>query len=139
MKLVVDANILFAALIKKDSTAELLLNDKLHLIAPEFLFEEFAKYKELVLKKTHRSNKDFNNFLDLLRDRITIVPKRLIMPFINEASQISPDPKDSIYLALAIAFKSDIWSNDNNLKKAQDKITVLSTSDLIKKTNFLNI
>ena len=57
MKLVVDANVLFAALIKEGSTAELLISDKLQLFAPEFLFTEFSKYEELILKKTHRSKK----------------------------------------------------------------------------------
>jgi len=50
MKLIVDANILFAALIKEGSTAELLISDKLQLFAPEFLFAEFAKYKDLILR-----------------------------------------------------------------------------------------
>lgn len=43
MKLVIDANILFAALFKDSLTAELILSDELQLIAPEFLLEEFAK------------------------------------------------------------------------------------------------
>jgi len=60
MKLVIDANILFAALIKEGSTAELLISDKIQLFAPEFLFKEFSKYKNLILKKTHRSIKRTN-------------------------------------------------------------------------------
>ena len=44
MRLIIDANILFSALIKDSSTAKLLIDDKLKLYAPEFLFEEFAKY-----------------------------------------------------------------------------------------------
>jgi len=137
MKLVVDANILFAALIKEGSTAELLISDKLHLFAPEFLFEEFSKYEELILKKTHRSNEEFNQFLDLLKDQITIVPKKEITPFIDKAEKISPDPKDTIYLALALALKSNVWSNDKKLKEGQNKVNVLSTEELIEKTNLL--
>ena len=76
MKLVVDANILFAALIKEGSTAELLISDKLQLFAPEFLFTEFAKYEELILKKTHSSREEFNQFLDLLKEQITLFRKR---------------------------------------------------------------
>ena len=66
MKLVIDANILFAALIKEGPTAELLISDKLQLFAPEFLFTEFSKYEELILKKTHRTKEEFNEFLELL-------------------------------------------------------------------------
>ncbi|MEJ2252311.1 MAG: PIN domain-containing protein [Candidatus Lokiarchaeota archaeon] len=66
MNLVVDANILFAALIKDGATAELLTNEKLQLFAPKFLFEEFTNYKELILKKTHRSPEDFSEYLKML-------------------------------------------------------------------------
>lgn len=137
MKLVVDANILFAALIKEGSTAELLISDKLQLFAPEFLFTEFVKYEELILKKTHRSREEFNQFLDLLKEQITIIPKKEIIPFINKAEKISPDTKDIVYLALAFALKSNIWSNDKRLKQGQEKITILSTEELIEKTDLL--
>lgn len=137
MKLVVDANILFAALIKEESTAELLISDKLHLFAPEFLFEEFSKYEELILKKTHRSNEEFNQFLDILKDQITIVPKKEITPFIDKAEKISPDPKDTIFLALALSLNSNVWSNDTKLKEGQNIVNVLSTEELIEKTDLL--
>jgi len=131
MKLVVDANILFAALIKDGKTAELLINDKLKLIAPEFLLEEFAKYKNLILKKTHRSREDFNQYLKFLKDLISFIPRNEISPFLYEAQEISPDPKDTVYLALALAVNSHIWSNDKHLKSTQKKIKVYSTLDLI--------
>ena len=139
MKLIVDANILFAALIKEGSTAELLISDKLQLFAPEFLFTEFAKYEELILKKTHRSPEEFNEFIVLLKEQITIVPKKEITPFIDKADEISPDPKDIVYLALAFALKASIWSNDKKLKQSQDKILVLSTEEVIEKTKILGV
>jgi len=137
MKLIVDANVLFSALIKKGLTAELLISDKLQLFAPEFLFTEFAKYKNLILKKTHRNEEEFNDFLEILKEQIYIVPKKDIIPFMDEADKISPDPKDTIYLALAIALKSNIWSNDKKLKQGQTKINVFSTEELLKRTEFI--
>ena len=131
MKLVVDSNILFAPLIKEGSNAELLISDKLQLFAPGFLFTEFAKYEELILKKTHRSSKEFNQFLDLLKEQITIIPKKETSPFIDKAEKISPDPKDIVYLALTFALKANIWSNDKRLKKGQEEITVFSTEELV--------
>ncbi|MEJ2294922.1 MAG: PIN domain-containing protein [Candidatus Lokiarchaeota archaeon] len=139
MKLIVDANILLAALIKKGLTAELLISDKLQLLAPEFLLIEFSKYKNLILNKTHRKEKEFNHFLELLREQITIIPKKEITPFMDEAIKISPDPKASIYLACAISLKSNIWSNDKKLKHGQKRITVYSTEELIEKTGLLKI
>jgi predicted nucleic acid-binding protein len=139
MKLVIDANILFAALIKEGSTAELLISDKLQLFAPEFLFTEFVNYKELILRKTHRSLEDFDQFFDILKEQITVIPKNEIIPFIDKAEKISPDPKDMVYLALAFALKDSLWSNDKKLKKDQKEISVFSTEELIEKTNFLKI
>ncbi|NHJ22763.1 MAG: DNA-binding protein [Candidatus Lokiarchaeota archaeon] len=139
MKLVIDANILFAALLKEGLTAELLISDKLQLFAPEFLFIEFTKYEDLILKKTHRSREEFNQFLNLLKEQINIIPKKEIVPFIDKAEAISPDPKDIVYLALAFALNANIWSNDKKLKKDQNEITVFSTEELIEKTNFLKI
>lgn len=139
MKLIVDANILFAALIKEGSTAELLISDKLQLFAPEFLFTEFAKYEELILKKTHRSPEEFNEFLELLKEQITIVPKKEITPYLDKADKISPDPKDTIYLALALALKASVWSNDKKIKQDQNKIIILSTEEVIDKTNILDL
>ena len=45
MKFIVDANILFAALIKEGKTAELLLNPSFTLYAPDFLCQERLKQR----------------------------------------------------------------------------------------------
>jgi predicted nucleic acid-binding protein len=55
MKLVIDANILFTSLIKDDKTAEIILDNRIQLFSAEFLFEVFLKYRELIIKKTHRT------------------------------------------------------------------------------------
>ncbi len=135
MKLVIDANIIFAALIKRGLTAELIISNELQLFAPEFLLEEFSKYQNQILEKTHRSKENFGNFVRILKEYITFIPQKNITPFLEKANAFSPDPKDSVYLALALALKSAVWSNDKKLKKEQNHIKVLSTEDLIKKIN----
>ncbi len=52
MLLVVDANILMAALIKDSDTRGLLMSDDLTLIAPEFLLEEAIKHLDYISRKT---------------------------------------------------------------------------------------
>lgn len=135
MKLVIDANIIFAALIKGGLTAELIISNELQLFAPEFLLEEFSKYQNQILEKTHRSKENFGNFVRILKEYITFIPQKNITPFLEKANAFSPDPKDSVYLALALALKSAVWSNDKKLKNEQNHIKVLSTEDLIKKIN----
>ncbi len=136
MKLVVDANILFASLIKNSLTAELLLSDKLNLFAPEFLFDEFIKYEVYILEKTNRSKEDFAQYLNILKEEIEIVPQNLITPYIERAERFSPDPKDTVYLACALAIDSKIWSNDKKLKEGQEEIDIITTGELIIKVGF---
>ena len=137
MKLVVDANILFASMIKESLTAELLLSDKLSLFAPEFLFDEFKKYKEYILEKTNRSKEDFEQFLNILREEIEVIPQNMIAPIIEKVEKFSPDPKDAVYLACAVVIDSKIWSNDKKLKEGQKEIEVLTTEELINKVGFI--
>ncbi|MBI5332429.1 MAG: hypothetical protein HZB65_02565 [Candidatus Aenigmarchaeota archaeon] len=54
MDLVVDANILFSALIKDSFAHNLLFNERFHLFTPDYIFSEFEKHKEEILKKTER-------------------------------------------------------------------------------------
>ncbi|KKK42496.1 hypothetical protein LCGC14_1345850 [marine sediment metagenome] len=133
MRLVVDANILFAALIKESLTAELIISDNLILFAPEFLFDEFAKYEQYLREKTKRSNIEFAQYLNILNEKIKIIPHKVIMPFIKKAEIISPDPNDLVYLACALATNSKIWSNDKKLKEEQEEIEVITTEELVKK------
>ena len=132
MDLVVDANILFAALIKKSITSELLFRDDLHLYAPEFIFTEFEKYREFVKKKTERTDEEFDELLELFQRRVVIVPIEDIKPFIKKAKEISPDIKDVPYIALALKLNIAVWSNDGPLKEQQKTVKVYATHDIAK-------
>ena len=130
MDLVVDANILFSALIKDGTTIELILESEFHLFAPEFLFSEFYKYKQELLQKTKRSSEEFDEIFGLLGLKITIIPKEDFEGFIEKAKEISPDPDDVSYFALALRLNASIWSNDKKLKE-QSKIKVYNTKDIL--------
>ncbi|MBS3176316.1 hypothetical protein J4457_03705 [Candidatus Woesearchaeota archaeon] len=131
MELVIDANILFSALIKKSVTAELIFNENLKLYAPDFFIEEFIKYQELIIKKTHRTEGEFIQILHCLQEVITSIPEEEFSEHLEEAEKISPDKKDISYLALAMKLKCAVWSNDKVLKTKQKVITVYSTEDLV--------
>jgi predicted nucleic acid-binding protein len=83
MDLVVDANILFAALIKDSTTSELMLHEDIHLYAPEFILEEFEKYKELIKRKTNRNDSEFETALDIFQRRIKLIPHEEIKPYVK--------------------------------------------------------
>ena len=130
MDLVIDANILFSVLIKSGKTEELIFEPDLHLFAPEFIFEEFEKYKSLILKKTNRNEANFNEVFELIKKKIKTIPNEETDKYISEAKEICPDKKDVDYFALALKMKCSLWSNDKELK-TQNKIRVYSTTELL--------
>jgi len=132
MDLVIDANVLFSVLIKHSVTEKLLFEEDLHFFAPEFLFEEFEKYNDLILKKTERTKEEFNKLLNILKQKIKVIPNEETEEFIIEARKICPDKKDIDYFALALKLKCPLWSNDKALKIKQKVIIVYPTEELIK-------
>src|SRR3990167_8853035 len=129
MRLVVDANALFSALIKDGLTAELLFDASLSLYAPEFFVEEFIRYSKLILTKTSRTEDEFVQILHLLKEVITVVLKESYSEFEKQAEAVSPDKKDAAYFALALKLKCGIWSNDKRLKD-QKEVEVYSTAEI---------
>ena len=129
MDLVIDSNILFAALLKDSGTSDILFKHTLY--APEFIFEEFMKYIDYLKGKTKRTGGSFNELFDLFERNVILIPKEEIEPFIEKAEKISPDAKDVPYLALALKLRCSLWSNDRDLKEKQNVIQVYSTEELI--------
>lgn len=132
MDLVIDSNILFAALIKNSLTLELLFREDLHLYAPSFIFEEFFKYKEEIKRKTEKTDDAFEWVLNIFQRRIVIFPQEEIIRFVEQARAFSPGINDLPYLALALKLNISLWSNDRLLKEKPNKVRVYSTSDLLK-------
>lgn len=130
MDLIVDANVLFAGLIKESMSFYLLFSDRLHLFTPEYIFTEFEKHKEEIIEKTERSTEEFFRLLEILKRRITFIPLEELTPYVKEAERITPDPKDMVYFALALKLKCAIWSNDKKLKE-QDTVKVYSTEEVM--------
>jgi predicted nucleic acid-binding protein len=129
MILIVDANILFSALIKNSVTAEMLVKEELYLFTPEFILDELHKYEDLLLKKTSRNKEEYNQILQQLKEIMTVIPKEEYSVFMKEAEEISPDNGDIMYFALALKMKCPIWSNDKRLKE-QKTIKIISTDEL---------
>ncbi|MFW6273227.1 MAG: PIN domain-containing protein [bacterium] len=132
MDLIIDANVIISAIIATEGkTCDLIFNDRISLFAPEYLMEEFEEHKDEILKKSRLTNEDFEVFLSIISSRIQFIPYSEFSTYVSEVEQFTPDPDDTEYLALALKLKCSIWSNDKKLKN-QDKITICSTSELIK-------
>ncbi len=135
MKVIVDANELFSAVIAKgkgfkSKTLDIFFADEVKLSAPYRLLAELENNREEIRSKSGFSHEDFDVFIGILKLRIDVVPLEDFLDKMHEAKEISPDPKDMEYFGLALKFKSAcIWSEEELLKE-QDKIKVLNTDKL---------
>lgn len=133
MQLIVDANILIAAFLKSAITRELLFDDEVELFAPEYFAMEVLQttQKNKILKKCLAlTKKEVGELLDSLLNPIKIIPEEKYISFIEKANQEVP-LDDAPYLALSLAIKIPIWSNDAAFKK-QTLVKIYTTSELLK-------
>ena len=134
MRIIIDSNTLFSALIKDSTTRQLILKYDDTFLFPSYIFEEMKKHENELYKKSGMNKKDFNTFLNLILKKVEIVPKATLYPYKKEAQELvkNIDPDDATFIACALAYpNSIIWSNDKKLKKLKD-IKVLSTKEIIK-------
>lgn len=132
MRLIVDANILVAALLKKATTREILLTSDLEFFTPEHLFFEI---KGLVKNKRFRkrlgvSDHELRELLTYLVQPIAFFPEERYLSHIRQALTLVAHDEDAPYIALALALKAPLWSNDAALKK-QKFVKVYTTSELV--------
>ena len=134
MILIVDASVLFSALIKRSFTFDLFesLSDRgFDLCSPQYLLEEIEIKRDRLLEYSKLTPSELDFVAELLLGKIKIIPKSEYGSFLSEAKELSPHTKDDSYFALALSLNCPIWSDEKAFKK-QDKVKVYSTSELIK-------
>ena len=129
MELVIDTNIVFSAIVRDSGTRVLLLNSNFILYSPEGLISELEEHREEIRLKSGLSEEKYNELMAILLSRIKLEPKEYILPFLKEAFDFSPDKDDSPFLALCLARRIPLWSNDKALKQ-QSFVKVISTGEL---------
>lgn len=133
MIVVIDTNILLAALIKNSTVRKIIFNSEWKFFYPELSFHEVVKYTEVVLKKSGMTEEEYFKILSCILKNINLVSDDKIKEKLDEArTELEKvDPDDVIFLATALSIdKSKIWSDDNHLSK-QKKIIVHKTKDIV--------
>lgn len=130
MKIVIDANVVIAMLIRPGKPLELLFDDRLQIVAPNRILEEIENNIDLIELKSNVGHDELREFLEIIKERITIISESEFKECKHKAIKICPDPKDVIYFALALYLKCPLWSNDKLLSK-QNIIKVILTHDLL--------
>ncbi len=136
MNLVVDTNIVFAALIRDSTIRKIILSNALELISINFGKEEIRKYRDEILTRTQISEHELDILLEELFKRLLFISDFEISKHMEEAKEIMDniDPKDTPFIAAALVRKCSIWSDDSHFEK-QDKIKVLKTEDVMRIIN----
>ena len=138
MKLVVDTNIIFSALLKKDSKAlDIIMRDDVETFVPKFLMIEIFKHKERIIKISKLSEDEVLESLYLILKYCTIlndedISEEILSRSFQYVKEI--DPKDVVFVAAALTLDAQLWSSDkklmNGLKEKNINIFI-HTTDLI--------
>ncbi|MGA2800403.1 MAG: PIN domain-containing protein [Candidatus Micrarchaeaceae archaeon] len=130
MKLVVDANVVMAALVKPSITREVLLYPYIDYYSPSYLLEEIKDHEGEIATK---AGKGYKEALKTIMKKLIIVRYDSYKERMAEAKKIigNIDKDDVQYIALSLALDADgIWSYDGGIKK-QNVVEVFSTGALI--------
>lgn len=133
MKIILDTNILFSALIKDSTTRKIILEYEGKFLLPEYIFDEMKKHQEMLYQKTKLERKDFEQLLQVILDKVTVVPTETLIPHRELACKIMEniDINDALFIACGLAYPgSAIWSDDKDFKK-QQIIPTVNTREII--------
>jgi len=124
-KVVVDTNILFAALrVKSSAIRNILVSSDITFYSPNFLMTELFKHKERILNKSKLTEEETYETLTKLFTSIHFVSEdslstgNLIAAY-RLCNEI--DEKDTPFVALALELECEIWTNDEVLKSGLKK------------------
>ena len=133
MRLVIDANIVIAAIIKDSKSRQIITSGKFELFSPDFILEEVSKHKKYICKKSGLSQNDFDLLLTLIFQNVIIVPLEDYKNFINEAKEIiKEDIKDAPYVACYLSLKCEgIWTSDPDFDN-KSQLEIYDTNYLMK-------
>lgn len=131
MKIVIDTNRIIASLIKDSFSRSVIYDKRFEFYYPEGSISEIKKHKDEILEKAGINNEEFNLVLNLLFERIKIIPMNDYRERMEKFRDLIEDVDDIPFLALADAINADgIWSNDRHFL-AQNKIKIFTTKKIL--------
>ena len=139
MKIIVDTNIVFSAILNSNSRiGKILLNSKEHFqfFTCNYLRTEIQRHTNKLLKLTKLNDVQLSELKELITQHITFIDERLIPQdlLIKTETQLKAiDPADTVFVALTKHLEGKLWTGDlqlyNGLKAKRFKDIIL-TSEL---------
>lgn len=129
-EIIIDNNILFAAMRPQSVSAYLFSAYFSKIFAPDFILHEFKRHEEECQKKTGLSRQEFEMRQKDIFKKITIIGLNEYGPFLEKARAAVIDRDDAPYVACALFMDVSIWSEDRHLLQ-QNLVNAYSTAMLI--------
>lgn len=139
MKIIVDTNIVFSAILNTNSRiAQILIyeNPKFQFYSCDYLLTEIIKHREKLLKLTNLSGEELLELEKFITNNITFINEHLLPEKLIEETQIllqNIDPFDVPFVALANHLDAKLWTGDKKLYnplKEQNFKNIISTIEL---------
>lgn len=129
MRVVVDANIAAAALIRPEGwTARQLERGDVTWLVPSYLFEELDEHEDKYAEKADVEREAFQRRVKRFRNLVHPVPAEEVLAvadhaLVERAEAIDPD--DAVYLAAVVAGDADLfWTRDGDLLNGFEGLAV---------------
>ena len=141
MRIIVDTNILFSALISPHTTIHEIIiapYNRFRFYAPEYVFDELGNHKGKLQKASKLTEKEIDIAATRLFKYINVISLGIIPQNIwlaSESFTIDIDPDDISFVALSIFLDAYLWTGDKilyNGLKNKGFNRVLLTPELIK-------
>lgn len=117
MRVVVDSNIIFSALISgKEVYLDIFKQNDVYI--PDIVFSELNRYELRLIQKTKLMHTKFNNFIRMLFEEVIVIPKFAISEENWQKAYIickDIDEKDTPFVALSLELQIPLWTNDRKL------------------------
>jgi predicted nucleic acid-binding protein len=121
VRIVVDTNIVFSALVRPASSILNILvlpRENVSFFAPSYLIDELTRYLPKLQKSSQLSQENLDVALRIVMGKIHFVDEELVKPTVwEEAFTLTHDidEKDTPFVALSIALDGMLWTGDKKL------------------------
>ena len=131
MKIIVDADRIVAALIKQNTTRDILFDEEFEFLTPDHALFEIEEHREILQKKTKLTTYEFDILLMLIFEYITIIAKSTYTNFMEDCKESVKDVNDIPYIAACLASEFlGIWLHNQHFRE-QSKVKVFTNIDLL--------
>lgn len=140
MKIVVDTNIIFSALLNSNSNiGQILLkpNNNLEFYSVKFLQHEIIKHYSKIIKYSKQSENKITELIEIIYSKIYFIDEQLIKKetlLAAEKLTYDIDFDDVLFVALALELECRLWTGDMKLSSSlifKGFYQVISTQDLV--------